>query len=154
MPASATTVEEYLKSLPTDRRAAINTVRQTILSHLPEGYVECIQYGMIGYVVPHSLYPAGYHCDPRQPLPYAALGSKKNHMSLHAMTVYGDPAMEQWFRKAYAATGKKLDRGKACIRFKKVEDLPLDVIGQLIARVPAKAYIARVEKFLQSRPRK
>lgn len=154
MPARATTVEEYLKSLPADRRSAINTVRQTILSHLPEGYVECIQYGMIGYVVPHSLYPAGYHCDPRQPLPYAALASKKNYMSLHAMAVYGNPEIEQWFRKKYQATGKKLDMGKACIRFKKLEDLPLDVIGQLIARVPAKAYITRIEKFLQSRPRK
>ena len=148
MKNSATTVEEYLKSLPTDRRVAISAVRQTILTSLPHGYVERISYGMIGYVVPHSLYPAGYHCDPKLPLPYACLGSQKNHMALHLMTVYGDPATEKWLRKAWAGAGKKLDMGKACVRFKKLEDVPLDVIGQLIARVPVKEYIARVEKMI------
>ena len=148
MKSSATTVEEYLQGLPADRRAAINAVRQAILASLPEGYVECMSYGMIGYVVPHNIYPAGYHCDPKLPLPYACLGSQKNHMALHLMTVYGDPAMEKWFRNVWAATGKKLDMGKACVRFKKLEDVPLDVIGQVIARVPVKDYIARVEKLI------
>jgi hypothetical protein len=150
MKSSAATVEEYLRRLPADRRTAISAVRQVILANLPKGYVECMGYGMIGYVVPHSLYPGGYHCDPKLPLPFANLGSQKKHMALHLMTVYGDPATEQWFRKAWAATGKKLDMGKACVRFKKLEDVPLDVIGQLIARVPVKAYIARIEKFLAS----
>lgn len=145
---SATTVEEYLQGLPADRRVAVSAVRKSILASLPEGYVECISYGMIGYVVPHSLYPAGYHCNPKLPLPYACVGSQKNHMALHLMTVYGDPAMEKWFRKAWTDTGKKLDMGKACVRFKKLEDVPLDVIGQVIARVTVKNYIARVEKLI------
>jgi len=151
MPTDAKTVAEYIRSLPEDRRGAISAVRETILSHLPEGYVETMQGGMIGYVVPHSRYPAGYHCDPRQPLQYAALAAQKSHMALYLMTVYGDPDTAQWFRTAYEAAGKKLDMGKSCVRFKKLDDLPLDVIGQLIARTPAKAYIARVEKMMQSR---
>src|SRR5712664_2159079 len=108
MTSKAKTVQEYLNGLPEDRRAALQALRRVIHATLPEGYEECMQYGMIGYVVPHSLYPAGYHCDPRQPLPYAMLGSQKNYMSLYLMTVYGDPATEQWFRKAYQAAGKKL----------------------------------------------
>ena len=147
MSTAAKTVDEYLASLPEDRRSAINAVRTVILSHLPEGYAECIQCGMIAYVVPHSLYPAGYHCDPRQPLQYAALASQKNYMALYLMSVYGDPNTEQWFRKAYQASGKKLDMGKSCVRFRKLEDLPLDVIAQVIARVSVQAYIARIEKL-------
>jgi len=145
MPSPATTVKEYLQSLPPDRRAAINAVRKVILDNLPVGYEECMSYGIIGYVVPHSLYPAGYHCDPKLPLPYANLGSKKNYMSLHLLSVYMNPDNAAWFQKAWKATGKKLDMGKACVRFKKIEDVPLDVIGQLIARTPVKQYIARME---------
>ncbi|MEJ0089479.1 MAG: DUF1801 domain-containing protein [Limisphaerales bacterium] len=148
MKSNATTVEEYLQELPADRRTAISAVRKVILANLPKGYVECMGYGMIGYVVPHSLFPAGYHCDPKLPLPFANLGSQKNHMSLHVMTIYGDPATEKWFRKAWQATGKKLDMGKCCVRFKKLEDVALDVIGQVIARVSVKDYIARVEKIM------
>ena len=148
MTSSAKTVEEYLKSLPEDRRHAISAVRQTILKNLPKGYVEVMQYGMIGYAVPHSLYPAGYHCTPELPLPYAALGSQKNHMAIYLMCAYGDPSVNKWFREAWAATGKKLDMGKSCVRFKKLEDIPLEVIGQVIARVPVKTYIARVEAVL------
>ncbi len=148
MKSTAITVEEYLQKLPADRREAISAVRKVILANLPKGYVECMSYSMIGYVVPHSLYPAGYHCDPKLPLPYVNLGSQKNHMALHVMTVYGDPAMEKWFRKAWTATGKKLDMGKCCVRFKKLEDVPLEVIGQIIARVPVKEYITRVGKII------
>jgi hypothetical protein len=104
---------------------------------------------MIAYVVPHSIHPPGYHCNPAQPLQYAALASQKNYLTLHLMTVYGDSETAQWFRKAIQASGKKLDMGQACIRFKTPEDLPLDVIGEAIARVPAKAYAARVEKMLE-----
>lgn len=149
--ATAKTVDDYLASLPVGRRSDIEAVRKVILSHLPEGYAECIQYGMIAYVVPHRLYPAGYHCDPRQPLQYAALASQKNYMSLYLMTVYGDRDTEQWFRKAFQAAGKKLDMGKSCVRFRKLDDLPLDVIGQVIARVPVRAYIAHIEKLMSSR---
>lgn len=148
MKSTAKTVDEYVQGLPPDRREAISAVRAVILAHLPKGYEECMSYGMIGYVVPHSIYPAGYHCDPKLPLPYANLGSQKNHMALYLMCVYGDKATEEWFRKAWKATGKKLDMGKSCVRFKKLEDVSLEVVGQVIARVPVKEYIRRVEKVL------
>ena len=155
--STATTVQYYLTSLPPDRREAISAVRKVILANLPKGYEECMTYGMIGYVVPHSIFPAGYHCDPKTPLPFANLGSQKNHMAIYLMTVYGDKATEQWFRKAWQATGKKLDMGKACVRFKKIEDVPLEVIGQAIARVPVKQYVERVQQTLadySKRPRR
>ncbi len=151
MKNNAITVEEYLQKLPADRQTTISAVRKAILANLPTGYEERMIYGMIGYVVPHKLYPAGYHCDPKLPLSYACLGSQKNHMALHLMTVYGDPAMEKWFRKAWTDAGKKLDMGKACVRFKKLEDVPLAVIGQIIGRVSVKDYIARIEKFIGTR---
>ena len=147
----AKTVNEYLAGLPADRQAALNKVREVILANLPKGYEERIQYGMISYVVPHSLYPAGYHCDPEQALTLASLGSQKNHMALHLMSVYGHRETLEWFQKAYRASGKKLDMGKACVRFRKVEDLPLDVIGQVIARVPVEKYIQSVEVVLKQR---
>lgn len=143
------TVAEYLESLPDERRNALRAVREVILANLPEGYAECMQYGMIGYVVPHSIYPAGYHCKPSEPLTYAMLASQKNHMALYFMSVYGHEETREWFCKAYQASGKKLDMGKSCIRFRKVEDLPLEVIGQAVARIPVKKYIAFVEKSLQ-----
>ncbi len=148
MKSSAATVEDYLKSLPEDRRGAISAVRKVILTNLPRGYEECMSYGMIGYVVPHRIYPAGYHCNPKLPLPFAGLASQKNHMALYLMTVYGDPATENWFRKAWQAAGKKLDMGKCCVRFKQLADVPLEVVGQAIARVPVENYIARIEKVL------
>jgi hypothetical protein len=153
-----TTVTEYLASLPEDRRAAINAVRDVFRANMDSGYEEGITYGMIGYYVPHSLYPAGYHCDPKMPLPFANLGSQKNYMSLHMMCMYsgGDsdgPAasLQDWFRTAWAKSGKKLDMGKACIRFKRLEDLPLDVIGQAIAKVPASKWIAMNQKYAEMR---
>lgn len=154
MQSKAKTVAEYVKSLPPDRRKAIEAVRKVILANLPKGYEECMTSGMIGYVVPHSIYPAGYHCNPEHPLPYAGLASQKNYMSLYLMTVYGHKETEAWFRKAFKAAGKKPDMGKCCVRFKKLEDLPLDVIGQVIARVPVKDYIAYTEKALQRAKKK
>ncbi len=150
MKSNATTVEEYLKQLPADRRDAISAVRDVILANLPQGFVECMGYGMIGYVVPHSLYPAGYKCDPKLPLPFVNLASQKNHMALYLMSVYGDPETEQWFRKAWLAAGQKLDMGKCCVRFKRLEDVPLKVVGQIIARVPVKEYIVRIEKVFDA----
>jgi hypothetical protein len=149
MKSKAKSVSEYLKSLPPDRRAAIGAVRKVILQNLPKGYKETMQYGMIGYVVPHSIYPAGYHCDPKQPLPFACLASQKNYMSLYLMTVYGQKETEVWFRKEFAAAGKKLDMGKSCVRFKKLDDLPLDVIGKAIARVPVKEYVEFCERVFK-----
>ncbi len=145
MQSKATTVEEYLAGLPEDRRQAIEAVRAVILRNLDKDYEEGMQYGMIGYYVPHHVYPAGYHCDPRQPLPFAGLASQKNHCSLYLMCVYGESEVSKWFQEAWAKTGKKLDMGKACVRFKKSEDLALDVIGETIRRVPAAKYIAVCE---------
>jgi hypothetical protein len=104
-----------------------------------------MSYGMIGYHVPHSIYPAGYHCDPEQPLPFAGLASQKNHMAFYLMCVYSEKEYEKWFREAWAKSGKKLDMGKSCIRFKKLEDLPLDVVGVAIKKVPVKKYVAIYE---------
>lgn len=151
MPAKPATVEEYLATLPEDRRAAVEAVRKVILKNLGKGFEEGMQYGMIGYYVPHSVYPAGYHCDPKQPLPYAGLASQKNSISLYLMGLYGSPEDDAWFREAWGKTGKKLDMGKSCVRFKKLEDVPLDVIGQAIKRIPAKTYIERYEATLAGR---
>lgn len=143
------TVAEYLASLPEDRRKALGAVRRTIKKNLSKGYKEGIQYGVIGYFVPHSVFPAGYHCDPNEPLPFAGLASQKNHMAIYLMCLYGDPKQEKWFRDAWAKTGKKLDMGKSCIRFKKIEDVALDVLGEAIRRVPAEQYVASYEANLQ-----
>ena len=147
MQSKAATVEQYLKELPAERRQAINEVRAVILKNLDKNYEEGMQYGMIGYFVPHKLYPAGYHCDPKQPLPFACLASQKNYMSLYMMSEYrpGD----DWFKKAWEKTGKKLDMGKSCIRFKRVEDLALNVIGEAIRRMPAKKWIEVYESFIK-----
>ena len=144
MPSKAATVKDYLSELPDDRRAAISAVRDLILKNLPKGYHEGMQYGMIGYCVPPSLYPAGYHCDPKQPLPFAGLASNKSGMSLYLHGLYvtsGTTALLDWFHKSWAATGKKLDMGKACLRFKKVDDLALDVLADLFRRLPVQPYI-------------
>ncbi|MGH7972819.1 MAG: DUF1801 domain-containing protein [Limisphaerales bacterium] len=150
MKSDTKTVDEYLRLLPPDRREAMSAVRKVILANLPKGYEERMIYGMIGYVVPHSIYPKGYHCDPSLPLAFANLGSQKNHMALYLMNVYGDPETERWFRKAWEGAGKKLDMGKACVRFRRLEDVPLDVVGQVIARTPVANYIARVESVLNA----
>ena len=136
MQSTATTVEEYLVSLPVARRTALQAVREVILGHLPVGYKESMQYGMIGYGVPLKLYPAGYHANPKQPIPYAALASQKNYMAIYLLSICGEPGAEEWFRAAYLKTGKKLDMGKSCVRFKKLEDLPLELIGEAVAREP------------------
>ena len=153
MQSKETTVREYLSSLPADRRAAIEQVRDVILKNLDKDFEEGMAYGMIGYYVPHRVFPAGYHCDPRQGLPFAALASQKNYMSVYLMGLYcgcvdgvSDTALVRWFHTAWAKTGKKHDIGKSCIRFKKIEDLPLDVLGEAIRRMPAKVYIEQYTK--------
>jgi hypothetical protein len=149
MQSKATTVAKYLAELSEDRRAAIQAVREVVLANLDKDYEEGMQYGMIGYYVPHRVYPAGYHCDPRQPLPFAGLASQKNHLALYLMCAYGDSDHAEWFRQAWAKTGKKLDMGKSCIRFRKIEDIALDVIGEAIRRVPAKKYVECCEAARQ-----
>ena len=149
MQSKAATVEEYLASLPPDRRDALQAVRKVILANLDKGYQEGMGYGMMGYSVPHSIYPPGYHCDPKQPLPFAGLASQKNYMSVYLMSVYGPDSDEAWLRDAWAATGKKLDMGKCCIRFKKLEDLPLQIIGEAIRRMPVAKWIAYYEAAIR-----
>jgi len=146
MQSKAATVKEYLASLPDDRRAAIEGVRKVILANLDKDYEEGMQYGMIGYSVPHRVYPPGYHTDPKQALPFAALASQKNHMAFYIMGLNGDPTLAKWFEKAWKDTGRKLDVGKSCIRFKKLDDLALDVIGEALHRLPARKYIEIYEK--------
>lgn len=150
MQSKAATVAEYLASLPEDRRAALQAVREVILQNLGEGYEEGMQYGAIGYYVPHSVYPAGYHCDPKQPLSFVGLGSQKNYMSLGLMGCYMSPDTNRWLRSEWAKTGKKLDMGKVCIRFRKLDDLPLELIGEAIRRMPVKGYIAHYESAIRT----
>jgi hypothetical protein len=149
--SKATTVSDYLKSLPADRRAAIQAVRKVILENIDPGYQEQMQYGMIGYSVPHAVYPQGYHCDPQQPLPFAGLASQKNYMSFYLMTVYSDPKELAWFQGEWKKSGKKLDMGKSCIRFKSIDDLPLGVVGEAFARIGMDEYIRRYELSLSEK---
>ena len=138
----AQTVSGYLAELPPDRREAIAALRRVILDHLPEGFEETMQFGMIGYVIPLERYPVTYN---QQPLSYAALASQKNYMSLYLMNIYGDSEAQQWFTDEYRASGKKLDMGKSCVRFKKLADLPLELIGQAIARTSVDGFIELYE---------
>ena len=136
--SKAATVDEYLDELSPDRREAIETVRRVILEKLPDGYEEMMQYGMIGYAIPLERYPVTYN---GQPLGYVALASQKNYMSVYLMNIYGDPEAEKWFTESYKASGKKLDMGKSCVRFKTLDDLPLDLIGEAVARTSASDFI-------------
>ena len=140
--SKATTVEEYLDELADERRGIVEAVRDVVKANLPDGYEETVQFGMISYVVPLERYPKTYN---RQALQYAALASQKNYVSLYLMNVYGDQETERWFLDRYKASGKRLDMGKSCVRFKSVEDLPLDLVGEAIARTSVDAYIAVYE---------
>jgi hypothetical protein len=136
--SSPQTPDEYIAALPPDRREAISAVREVIRRNLPDGYEEGMAYGMIGYYVPLERFPDTYN---GQPLGLAALASQKNHMSLYLNSVYGDPQTERWFKDRYAQTGKKLDMGKSCVRFRKLDDLPLDVVGETIARADLDRFV-------------
>jgi hypothetical protein len=148
MQSHATTVEEYLASLPEDRRKSIATVRKVILKHLPKGYKETMRWGMISYEVPLSVEPNTYN---GEPLGYAALASQKNHMALYLMNVYGSKENEEWFKAEYVKSGKKLDMGKSCVRFRTLEHLPLGVVAKAIARTPMDKYLATYWKLTKKR---
>jgi len=150
MQSKATSVQQYLAELPADRRSAIERVRAVILENLDPTFEEGMQYGMIGFYVPHRVYPPGYHCDPKQPLPFVCLASQKNYMSVYLGCVYGHPGRERWFREAWAQTGKKLDMGKSCLRFRKLDDLALDVLGEAIRKVPTRAFIQEYESVIKN----
>ncbi len=145
---NATTAAEYIAQLPADRRDDIEKVRTVILKHLPKGYQEAIGYGMIGYVIPLSRYPNTYN---RQPIGPAGLAAQKHYNSLYLMSVYANKETEQWFKAEYAKSGKKLNMGKSCLRFKKADDLPLDLIGKVIAKFSVDDFIKQYEQSLDSR---
>ena len=144
--SAATSVDEYLAGLPDDRRAVVSAVRDVVRANLPEGYREGFGSGMIAWFIPLERYPATYN---RQPLMLAALAAQKNHYALYLTVPYMDPEREAWLRSEFAAAGKKLDMGKSCVRFRKLDDLPLDVIGRVIAATPPDDYIALYEKARQ-----
>ena len=151
MTSSATSVQEYLDSLPADRKAPLQQLRDTIVQHLPQGFSERIQYGMLGYAVPHSRYPAGYHVDPRQPLPFVSLASQKNFIALYHMGLYAMPELLEWFQEAYPRHSKtKLDMGKSCIRFKKPEHIPYALIGELMQKLTPEEWITVYEETLKN----
>jgi uncharacterized protein YdhG (YjbR/CyaY superfamily) len=149
MQSKSKNVEEYMAALPEDRREAMAAIREVILKNLPKGYEEGMQWGMPSYFVPLSAYPAGYNCQPDQPLPFVGLASQKNHMAFYGFCIYMDEELKNRFVEDWKKTGKKLDMGKSCVRFKKLEDVPLQVIGDAVKRVPMKKYIKQYEKLLQ-----
>jgi hypothetical protein len=138
----ASSPEEYISKVPEDRKEAMSKLRQTILKNLPKGFVECINYSMIAYCVPHSLFPAGYHCDPKLPLPFISIASQKHFIAFYHMGMYANKKLLDWFTKEYPNYCKtKLDMGKSCVRFKKVEDIPYKLIGELTKKMSAAEWI-------------
>ncbi|HLP56185.1 MAG TPA: DUF1801 domain-containing protein [Fluviicola sp.] len=150
MQSKATTVTAYMDSLPEDRKAVMLQLRDAINGHLPAGFEERMGYGMIGWVIPHSTYPAGYHCDPKLPLPFLNLASQKNFIALYHMGIYSNPELLQWFTDEYPKHCKtKLDMGKSCIRFKKMNDIPVELIAELVSKVTPDMWIEWYEKALK-----
>jgi Domain of unknown function (DU1801). len=142
MQSAATTPKEYIKELAEDRKKIITELRNVILKNLPGGFKEVMSYGMIGYVVPHSIYPAGYHCDPKLPLPFLAIASQKNFVAVYHMGIYADKKLLNWFMDEYGKHSKtKLDMGKSCLRFKKMEQVPFELIGKLASKLTPQAWI-------------
>lgn len=147
MQSKATTPEQYLAELPDDRKEVIIKLRQLILDNLPNGFEEVMSYGMLGYVVPHSLYPDGYHCDPKLPLPFINLASQKAHIGFYHMGIYANEDLLNWFTTEYAKTDikVKLNMGKSCIRFKKGAHIPYELLGELVAKVTPQDWINAYE---------
>lgn len=142
----ASTVEEYISKLPEDRAAAVSKILSIFREHLPAGFEEDLSYGMPGFVVPHSMYPAGYHCKPSEPLPFMSVASQKNFVALYHMGMYATPEIIQWWEAEYPKHAKrKLDMGKSCIRFKNMEDIPYELIAELATKMTAEEWIAKYE---------
>ena len=150
MQPAAKTIHEYFDNLPEDRKQSMNKLRKAILDNLPKGYEEVMAYGMPGYVIPHSIYPNGYHCDPKLPLPLISIASQKNFIALYHMGMYSNPELLHWFVSEFPKHTKyKLDMGKSCVRFKKTDDIPYALIGELTARVSVDDWISWYEKALK-----
>ncbi len=146
MKSTAQTPDEYINSLPSDRKEAMQKLRAVILKNLPKGFSEEMGYGMMGYVVPHSLYPNGYHCDPKLPLPFMGMASQKNFVAFYHMGIYASKPLLEWFVNEYPKhCTAKLDMGKSCIRFKKMDQIPYKLIGELVKKITPKEWISMYE---------
>jgi uncharacterized protein YdhG (YjbR/CyaY superfamily) len=146
MQSKAQTVEEYLTDLPDDRKEAVNKLRATILENIPKGFVETMSYGMIGYVIPHTVYPDGYHCNPKLPLPFINIASQKNFIALYHMGIYANPELLKWFTDEFPKhSNQKLDMGKSCIRFKKTNHIPSDLIAELVRKMSVADWVNTYE---------
>ena len=152
MQYKANTPDEYIEAIPEERRAAMSTLRKVIKDNLPQGFSEVISYGMIGYVVPHSLYPGGYHCDPKLPLPFMNIASQKNFIVVYHSGIYADKDLMDWFVGEYPKYVKtKLDMGKSCIRFKKIDQIPMELIGELASKMTPQQWIDLYENNLKKK---
>ena len=152
MQSTAKTVDEYIASLPDDRKESVTKLRNILKKNLPKGFEECMGYGMIGYVVPHSLYPAGYHCTPKLPLPFINIASQKGFIAFHHLGMYGNPTLKDWYIAEYQKEiTAKVDIGKGCTRFKKPEHIPYKLISELAKKFTVKEWIALYEKNVKSR---
>lgn len=150
MKIEANNVEEYLKNLPEERKDPINKIREILKSKLPAGFKETLNYGMIGYVVPHTIYPDGYHCDPKLPLPFVSLASQKNYIALYHSGIYANKDLSDWFIKEYKKeTGKKPDMGKSCIRFKKTDKIPYKLLEELCGKITPQEWIKTYESKIK-----
>jgi len=150
MQIKSKSVNEYLKKVPKERVEYFKKLRKTILENLPKGFDEQLNYGMIGYVVPHNIYPDGYHCDPKLPLPFANIASQKNFIAFYHMGIYAKPELLDWFVKEYPKhTDAKLDMGKSCVRFKKMDKIPFDLIGKLMHKMSVNDWIKLYEKNIK-----
>jgi hypothetical protein len=142
MQSTEKTVNDYLNELSEDRKPAFLKLRNSLLSNLPKGFEEQMSYGMLGYVVPHSIYPNGYHCNPKLPLPFISIGSQKNFIVMHHLGIYANPKLLEWFTSEYPKhSNHKLDMGKGCIRFKKMDQIPFDLIGELAGKISVDEWI-------------
>ena len=149
MQSKAQTVENYMNDLPEERKAPMQRLRELFKANLPEGFVEQMSYGMIGYVVPHSIYPKGYHCSPELPLPFINVASQKNFIAVYHMGIYSDENLLNWFVEEYPKHSKaKLDMGKSCIRFKKMDQIPYELLGELLTKMTVNQWIERYDSIL------
>jgi len=155
MKSSATTVNDYLKELPEERKTALLKLRDCILNSIPKGFEEQISYGMLGFVVPHSIYPSGYHCTPNLPLPFINIASQKNFIALYHLGINANPKLLDWFTTEYPKhCNQKLDMGKGCIRFKKIDQIPFDLIAELAGKISVEEWIECYETQIKNRKSK
>lgn len=150
MISKATTIPEYLAAIPEERAVIIEKLRNVITKNLPNGFEEGMQYGMIGYFVPHKMYPNGYHCNPKEPLPFMSIASQKNSINIYHMGLYANKELYDWFVTEYSKQfSRKLDIGKSCLRFKKETDIPFDILEKLVQKIPVEEWISTYESSIK-----